>query len=103
MDFSWPMATADRIDEFMVAAAKLAGGMGYTIQQANSGGAGACREAPAGFEYDTPAILTEAEKWLSETAPVAVEGMGGDRRAVLVAYALGDIGLSPEAALDHMI
>lgn len=49
-------------------------------------------------DYD----VARAIDYLSNTAPPAIEGQGGDNQTVLTANYLGDMGLSPEKSLELM-
>jgi len=54
-------------------------------------------------ELDRPDNLAKAKHYLTNNAPDAVEGAGGDASTYRVAARLRDFGLSEDAALEHML
>lgn len=53
-------------------------------------------------EPDQPHIVKRATEWLTHHAPEAVQGAGGDRATLTVAYHLRDIGCSEQTAFELM-
>lgn len=53
-------------------------------------------------DLDTDANVTKATRWLTTSAPKAIEGEGGDHATFQVAAMLRDFGLSQAVALDLM-
>jgi RecA-family ATPase len=54
-------------------------------------------------DLDAPETIHRASKWLSDEAPEAVEGCGGDETTFRVACRLKDFGIGKETALDLML
>lgn len=96
------IAEADTV-AFLDKVAELAVDAGWMVKSKGEGGDYDCREAPEGFETDTPENIAKATAWLVNDAPIAVQGEGGDLQAVRVANVLGDFGLTRETALGLLL
>ncbi|MBB4017604.1 hypothetical protein GGR16_002638 [Chelatococcus caeni] len=53
-------------------------------------------------DLDTDDAIRRAERWLAESAPIAIEGEGGDVTTYRVAARLKDFGISPPLAFEML-
>lgn len=61
------------------------------------------RLAGVRLNEETPEALAEADRWIRDDAPEAIEGEGGDLQTYRVAAKLFDLGLERESVLERML
>ncbi len=61
------------------------------------------RKAPPNLEVDGDSYVLAATRYLHKTAPIAIEGQGGDSTTLHVAMEIRDMGVSESLCLDLML